>query len=164
MAKQKSKYIRKGSNLYSVWNLIMQRCYNPSCRDFKFYGKRGISVCESWKNFDNFVDDVMDSYQKGLTIERINNNGEYSKNNCRWATRQEQSRNRRSSHFLVNPDNNEKKTITEWAKIFGLSRNTITSRIRIGYKDFRVLVGKKHCIRNGKIKIHFAEEARNVRD
>lgn len=143
----------------------MKRCYNKNASDFKYYGGRGIIVCERWQNFDSFVDDMAKGYKKDLTLDRINNDEGYGYKNCRWANYFTQCNNRRNSHYLFNPQTKEKKTISEWARLFGISRNTITSRIRLGYKEFNALISGFHAIRYGKIKFdHFKEEARRVSD
>lgn len=120
--------------------MMLSRCTDKSNKDYNYYGGRGIRVCKRWLIFNNFYDDMHKTHKNGYQIDRINNNRGYSPSNCKWSTRKEQCRNRRNCHYLTNPDTKETKTITEWAIIYGLSRNTITSRIRIGFKTFESLV------------------------
>lgn len=87
---------RKGllTTEYKCWIAMMQRCYNPNCSSFKYYGARGIKVCKRWHKFENFLAD-MGRRPQGLTIERMNNDGPYAKWNCKWATHTEQMNNTR---------------------------------------------------------------------
>lgn len=87
----------RSNPLYSVHNGMMRRCHDPKDKEFKNYGKRGITVCKKWHNIKNFVSEMESSYSKGLLIERVDNSKGYSKKNCRWATPAEQSRNKRSN-------------------------------------------------------------------
>lgn len=73
--------------IYTVWNDMMKRCFNNNCKEYVIYGGRGITVCERWKDVNNFIEDMHPSFQDGLELDRINNNGNYEPSNCRWTTR-----------------------------------------------------------------------------
>lgn len=93
--KTKTTHGLYNTKLYRLWNGIMQRCTNPNRIDYINYGGRGITVCDRWKNPKNFVEDMQSDYKQGLTIDRINPNGDYNPDNCRWTTKKVQSRNTR---------------------------------------------------------------------
>lgn len=85
---------------YSVWRDMIQRCQNENCKNFKWYGKKGISVCKEWLSFDNFYNDMGLLPSKVMTLDRIDVYGNYEKSNCRWANRITQSSNRTNNRIL----------------------------------------------------------------
>lgn len=114
----------------SVWSGMRQRCENPNSPAFPKYGGRGITVCERWRDFEKFVED-MGLRPPGMTIERADNDGNYSPENCRWATRAEQNRNKRNNVRLT--WNGETKCVAQWAASTGINLGTLWGRIRKGW-------------------------------
>lgn len=124
------RHHKAGSKIYLLWNAMRQRCENPNDQAYKYYGGRGIGVCERWKVFDNFFED-MGINKKGMTIERINNDLGYYKENCRWASRLEQGQNTRSTKKII--ANGLEKTYREWQERVGITREAIRGRLRRGW-------------------------------
>lgn len=124
------------SPTYKVWQGMKKRCQDKNSDRYPFYGGRGIKVCERWELFENFLAD-MGERPKGKTLERIDNSGDYTPENVKWATRQEQANNRRSSRLLSY--NGEVKTTTEWSRITGVNAGTIHSRLKRGWEVGRAL-------------------------
>ena len=126
--KLKYKHGYRSTRLYRIWLNMHTRCSNEQTNCYTNYGKRGIKICNEWQEFLPFYEWAMaNGYRDDLTIDRIDNNGNYCPENCRWSTRVEQSNNTRKNHFVTY--NGQTHTIAEWAKITGLSRSVITQRI-----------------------------------
>lgn len=110
---------------------MKQRCLNPNSNQYKNYGERGITICERWlESYDNFFSD-MGLKPDGMTLDRIDNDGPYSPENCRWATPAEQRVNQRSCVFLEHQG--KKMTVEEWGRHLGRHPTTIRSRLRRGW-------------------------------
>ena len=118
------------TSTYSSWHGMLQRCYNPNSAAAKWYSKKGIEVSEDWKSFNNFYRDMGEKPSPNHSIERIDGSKGYSKNNCKWATIQEQNNNK-SNNVYVTIDN-EKMTLSSACRKLSINRSTVTSRIRRG--------------------------------
>ncbi len=119
------------SSEWNAWKAMKQRCQNPNNRNWKRYGGRGITVCERWQDFVNFFQDMGKKPSPKLTIERVNNDGGYSKDNCIWASRSVQNRNTNRNKFVT--FNGKSQTIKDWANEYGLVFNTLYFRILRGW-------------------------------
>ena len=116
------------TKLYNIWIEMRRRCYTKSCKSYKDYGGRGITICDEWSTFPPFKEwAINNGYKEGLSIERINVNDNYSPLNCIWIPKNQQSKNRRTSHFITY--NGKTQTISEWSRELGISRGTILNRL-----------------------------------
>lgn len=122
---------------YNNYCCMKSRCYRPKDASYKYYGGRGIKVCDEWLNIENFEKWVKEHpYFEGATLDRINTDGDYEPSNCRWATMAEQDNNRRNTLYIE--WNGESHTISEWAKITGLNRSTLKNRYYRGDRGDRL--------------------------
>lgn len=112
--------------IYWAWKAIKQRCNNPKCKAYSNYGGRGIKVCDEWENFSSFLEWALaNGYAAGLEIDRVDPNGNYSPNNCRWITCKENINNRRKTIFLT--VNGVTRARTEWETVANISKGTVKS-------------------------------------
>lgn len=121
---------------YRCWNGMLQRCQNQNHESYHHYGGRGITVCQRWQKFENFLAD-MGEKPEGKTLDRIENDNGYFKENCRWATQIEQKNNTRRNVFLLYKG--DSKTIAEWSRQLALSVSTIRKRIKLGWDSDKIL-------------------------
>jgi hypothetical protein len=115
---------------------MRKRCLHERDRYYHLYGGRGIGICPEWNNYASFLAD-MGEKPPGLSLDRIDNDGNYSKANCRWATLTEQGRNRRTTHFIE--WNGERLCFLDWATRIGISTATLRHRLRSGWSIERSL-------------------------
>lgn len=156
-------------HLYDIWTKIKQRCRKSESDRYKDYGGRGIDVCDEWHNdFDIFVEWAMGSgYEIGLTIDRINNDGDYEPDNCRWITKRAQNRNKRTNVMVEY--HGETKSLMDWCEELDLPYYTIQKRIKKGMDPIEALekpvrksedsfasLCRKHGMRDGVVydRIH----------
>lgn len=121
---------------YGIWSNMIQRCGNVRHHSYKYYGGRGISVCERWLVYENFLSD-MGRKPPRHSLDRIDNAGNYEPANCRWATQSEQIRN--SSHAKYVTIDGRTKLITEWIHDLGLVQSTVNRRIKRGWSPEKAL-------------------------
>ena len=129
LVNRKSIHNLSHTNLYHRYFQIKDRCYNPKCKSYKNYGGRGIKMCDEWLNsFKSFYEWAFkNGYKKELTIDRINVNGDYSPDNCRWATDKEQALNTRRNRFYTY--NGKTLSIIQWGYELGGGQNLVKDRI-----------------------------------
>ena len=110
--------------IYQVWSNMKNRCQNEKNAKYKYYGGKGIAICDEWMNFDEFYQWCIESgYVESLTLDRVDSNGNYEPANCRWITLAEQQRNKSNNFYIT--CNGETKTITDWSRFLGVTRHSI---------------------------------------
>lgn len=143
-----TKHGRSHTTEYGIWTQMRARCERPSNHAYERYGGRGIRVCERWKEFSKFIADMGERPSSEYSLDRIDNNGNYEPTNCRWATRAEQSSNRRNN-IRVTIDHKE-VTLSEAARMFGISGLVVWKRIRRGWTIEKALCEPVRKSRKGK--------------
>jgi hypothetical protein len=132
---------------YTSWEGMNQRCNNPNHKYYFYYGGRGIKICKRWRKFPNFLKDMGERpirYQ----IDRIDNNGNYCKSNCRWVTRKQQARNKRNNHLIFY--GGKTQCISAWSEEMGISEDVLRNRFERGWLIERALITpvQKHTKRS----------------
>lgn len=129
----------KNKRLYSIWIDMRRRCYNSNRNSYKYYGNKGIKVCDEWKNnfmsFYNWA--IINGYKDNLTIDRIDVNGNYEPNNCRWATLKEQANNTNGNHYVLYK--NKKMTLKQFSENYNINYDLVKNRIRLGWDIEKIL-------------------------
>ena len=145
----RESHTRHNERLYGVWCGMRRRCLSPSVPEYPLYGGRGIKICDEWNNYEKFkewayangYDDRAQKYK--CTLDRLNNDGDYSPSNCTWHNQTEQCNNKGTNHLISY--NNETHTITEWSRIIGIRKDTLRRRIVLyGWPIERALTEKTH--------------------
>lgn len=138
-----------GSRAHVVWTGMRQRCTDPKASSFKWYGGRGIRVCDRWASFKAFYEDMGDPPFEGASIDRIDVNGNYEPSNCRWATATEQARNTRAN--LVLTFLGKSQCAEAWANEVGIPGGTLRLRLRNGWPTERALTEPVHTKKRNKL-------------
>ena len=141
---------------FTIWNNIKARCLNTRAINYKNYGGRGISICDEWMSFEEFHKwAVNNGYRDNLTIDRIDNNGYYYPDNCRWISRGENAGRNRNTILLT--VNSETKSISAIAREVGISRQMISKLYHLKGKD-ATEDAIEECIRTGKGQVYFVNK------
>lgn len=146
-SKVKSTHGMSHTKLYRVWRAMINRCTNPNQKSYERYGQRGIRVCDKWLTFEGFLEDMGASYQEGLTLDRIDVNGDYEPSNCRWVSMKKQSNNRRSNHLIE--FQGEKMTFSEASERFVIPYHTLKRRLYTGWSVHDALLTPVRGRRSG---------------
>lgn len=133
--KNAEKHGLSHTRLHRIWHSMYCRCNYKSTNGYKNYGGRGITVCNEWIGIEGFVRfynwAIENGYKDGLTLDRINLNGNYEPSNCKWSTPKEQSNHRRNSRYIT--FNNKTKTAKQWCDLYKISQTTFNDRLNRGW-------------------------------
>lgn len=130
----------KPSPEYVSWACMIQRCTNPNTKTYHRYGGRGITVCERWLSFENFLADMGTRPAPGHSIERIDNDGNYEPGNCRWATRSDQMKHTSRTRLIT--AFGKTQTFSDWCKELSISKGTLHKRLAKGLSAEHALSGR----------------------
>lgn len=152
---------QRNKSLYWAWKAMKQRTQNPKCHAYKNYGARGISVCAEWQAFEPFCEWALtNGYQQGLDLDRVDNNGNYCPENCRWITRQENINNRRKTLFFT--VDGKRLSCSSLAELSGIPRGSIkvwAETKGFSYAEKRI----KDALVNGYVPKDYGNQRKAVR-
>lgn len=135
--KSHAKHRMGHTRIYGIWRNMRYRCNNSKCSMYRYYGGRGIRICDRWGSFEAFLADMGERPTAQHSLDRIDNDGNYEPSNCRWATHFEQHNHTNATHNITL--NGITKCIAEWARSSGINLSTLQSRIRRGWSPERAL-------------------------
>lgn len=127
---------KENTKIYGIYRTMLTRCYNKNSEKYSRYGGRGIRVSDEWQTFENFYRDMGDP-PAGMSLDRIDNDGPYSKDNCRWATGKTQCNNTRRNIWIT--ARGESKTISQWAEVAGVDCRLVHARLQRGWDPERAI-------------------------
>lgn len=137
---------KKKTKIYRAWRSMMGRCFNKNVKRYSIYGGRGITVCDRWMDFSNFLSDMGMPPSSNHSLDRIDNNGNYEPTNCRWATIYEQANNKRRNVYVN--INGEKMSVSQAERLLGFPCGKLKSRLYLGYSiddAIQKVLPKKRC-------------------
>lgn len=131
------------TKIYRVWRNMKIRCCKPNSQNYYLYGGRGISVCDKWmESFENFYEDMKHGYIEGLSLERVDVNGNYCPENCKWVTMADQCKNKRNTAYITYKG--VTKRAFDWAEIIGANPRSLSRRVYLGWSPEECLFGKQY--------------------
>jgi hypothetical protein len=141
LSAMRTKHGRTGTPEYKIWRGIRARCYNANSHIYPYYGGRGIVMCERWHaSFDNFFTDMGERPSPQHSVERIDNDGPYAPDNCRWATRTEQGNNTRQNHYVTY--DGKTMSVADWARHLGIDYSRLLARLERGVPPERAFASQ----------------------
>ena len=160
---------KKYARIMNIYQGMKDRCYKPTKSNYLYYGGRGIKICEEWLDKENglmkfYIWAINNGYEDNLTIERIDKNGNYSPDNCKWATFEEQANNKRNNHLITY--NGETHTIAEWSKILNIPYCTLFDRLKRKYdikKVFNKSIGHNCAVLQYSLNGNFIKKYNSIK-
>lgn len=135
------------TRFYHIWEGMKGRCYRKTCNGYKYYGGKGIQVCEKWLYFSGFYEDMFEIYEEGLSLDRLNTSGDYNKDNCRWIPIKDQSKNK--SNSVVTEIDGLQLHLCEWRNLFNLTNSMVYKRYERGELGYDLIRPSRCKIQKG---------------